>query len=492
MKIVMLNPPYFPMFSRASRSPAVTKSSTLYYPFFLAYATGVLEDEGYHVTLLDAPAQGLNRNQTIEKVMQIKPDIVVCETSTPSIENDMEVVRELREAGVPFIVAVGTHVSALTDEVLNKYPYLDAIARREYEYTVRDLALKIEFDGVKAQLNDIEGLSFRRNGQIIHNPDRPHIDDLDELPFVSRIYRDHLRSFLNAYFYGANLHPVVSILSGRGCPHRCAYCVYPQTMMGHRYRLRSVENVVDELEFVKNELPEVREVFIEDDTLTVNKERVEAISHEIIKRRLKITWSTNSRADADFETMSLMHKAGCRLLCVGFESSSQDVLDKLRKHISRERYISFRKDAARAGLLLHGCFMYGNEGETKKTMQETLDLAKVLNCDTSQFYPIMVYPGTRAYDDYKRQGFITAKRYRDWLTPEGLHNCVVSLPEISKEELVQFCDVSRRQFYLRPGYIFSKLTQMVTKPRETKRILRASTTMIKYIFHPSLNKQEAK
>lgn len=492
MKIVMLNPPYFPMYSRASRSPAVTKSSTLYYPFFLAYATGVLEDEGFDVTFIDAPAQGLNRLQTIEIISQLKPDLIVCETSTPSIENDMEVARAIKESITCFIVAVGTHVTAMADDVIKEYPYLDAIARREYEYTVRDLALKIKSDGIKAKLDDIEGLSFRQNEQVVHNPDRPHIEDLDKIPFVSRVYRDHLRPFLSAYFYGANQHPVVSILSGRGCPHRCAYCVYPQTMTGHQYRLRSVENVVDELEFIKNELPEVREVFIEDDTLTVNKERVEAISLEIIRRNLKITWSTNSRADAGYETMSLMHKAGCRLLCVGFESSSQDVLDKLQKHISRERYMNFRKDAAHAGLLLHGCFMYGNEGETYETMCETLELAKSLNCDTSQFYPIMVYPGTRAYDDYKKRGYITAKHYSDWLTPEGLHNCVVSLPNISKEELVEFCDMSRREFYLRPKYIVSKLTQMFTRPRETKRILRASTTMMKYIFHPSLNKTGVK
>jgi len=492
MKIVMLNPPYFPMFSRASRSPAVTKSSTLYYPFFLAYATGVLEDEGFDVTLIDSPAQRLNREQTIKKISQLKPDMVVCETSTPSIENDMEVVEELKKAGIGYIVVVGTHVSALADEVMNKYPYLDAIARREYEYTVKELALKIQLKGMQTSFAGIEGLSYRCDDKIVHNLDRPHIENLDELPFVSRVYRDHFRDFLSSYFYGANLHPVVSILSGRGCPHRCAYCVYPQTMTGHRYRLRSVKNVVDELEFIKNELPEVREIFIEDDTLTVNKERVEAISLEIIRRKLKIRWSTNSRADASYETMALMHKAGCRLLCVGFESSSQDVLDKLQKHISREKYMSFRKDAARAGLLLHGCFMYGNDGETYETMCETLELAKSLNCDTSQFYPIMVYPGTRAYDDYKKKGYITAEHYRDWLTSEGLHNCVVSLPNISKEELVEFCDISRRKFYLRPKYIASKLTQMVTKPKETKRIVRASTTMMKYMFHPSLKKQEVK
>ena len=492
MKIVTLNPPYFPMFSRASRSPAVTKSSTLYYPFFLAYATGVLEDDGFDVTLIDAPAAGLDRYKTIEKIKQLKPDLIVCETSTPSIENDMKVVKELKNIGVPFIISVGTHVSALADEVLRKNPFLDAVTRQEYEYIVRDLARHLKKNGPDANLNGIAGLSFRVNGIIKHNPNYPFIENLDELPFVSRVYRDHLRGQINSYFYGANLHPVVSILSGRGCVHKCAYCVYPQTMTGDRYRLRSINNLVDELEFISSELPEVREIFIEDDTFTVNRKRAQNISAEILNRNLKIIWSTNSRADVDFETMKIMHKAGCRLLCVGFESSSQEILDKLGKHINRKVFMKFRKDASRAGLLIHGCFMYGNDGETRKTMDVTLKLAKQLNCDTAQFYPIMVYPGTRAYNDYKKKGYITAKRYSDWLTPEGLHNCVVSLPNISGEELVNFCDYSRRKFYLRLGYILSKAFQIFSNPIEAKRIIRASITLMKYIFRPSLKRKNIK
>jgi len=474
------------MFSRASRSPAVTKSSTLYYPFFLAYSTGVLEEKGFDVSLIDAPAEKLDRNETLELIAAIKPDVVVCETSTPSIENDMEVISAIKRIGVPFIVAVGTHVSALPEEVLVEHPLLDAIARREYEYTIRDLCCYLQKAGLSADLGCIEGISFRTDGTIQHNPERALIENLDELPYVSRVYRDHLRKHITSYFYGANLHPVVSILSGRGCPHKCAYCVYPQTLMGNRYRMRSVTNVVDELEFIKRELPEVREIFIEDDTLTGNKKRVRLLSQEIIDRKLKITWSTNSRADADIETMEIMSKAGCRLLCVGFESGSQDILDKLGKHISCDRYMQFRKNAAKAGILIHGCFMYGNDGESMESMRKTLEMAKQLNCDTAQFYPIMVYPGTRAYDNYKRRGWITAKSYRDWLTPEGLHNCVVSLPTIPKETLVNFCDQSRREFYLRPRYLLSKAAQIFTKPREAKRILRASRTLLKYIFRPSL------
>ena len=492
MKIITLNPPYYRMFSRASRSPAVTKSSTLYYPFFLAYATGVLEDAGFDLTLLDAPGAKLDRTTTIAKVRDLAPELVICETSTPSIENDMEVVKALKDAGVPFVVAVGTHVSALPDEVLEQYPFLDAVARGEYEYTVRDLARVLNDHGPDADLSGIKGLSFVKNGKVCHNANRPHIENLDELPFVSRVYRDHLRPHINSYFYGANQHPVVAILSGRGCPHHCAYCVYPQTMTGHAYRLRSVGNFVEELEFICRELPEVREIFIEDDTLTVNRERAQDISKEIMERGLKITWSTNSRADVDFETMSLMHKAGCRLLCVGFESGSQEILDRLGKHISKDDYFRFRRDAARAGLLLHGCFMYGNEGETRETMEATLRLALKLDCDTAQFYPIMVYPGTRAYQLYQKAGYITATSYRVWLTDEGFHNCVISLPGISKEELVAFADDSRRSYYLRPSFIVSKLLQMVRNPKEIRRILRAGATLSHHLLRSSLTRVHAK
>jgi len=489
MKILMLNPPFLPMFSRSSRSPAVTKSSTLYYPFFLAYATGVLEDAGFDVLLMDACAARLDHDAALAAIEQYGPDFVVCETSTPSIENDLEFMGVLKEKTGAFIVAVGTHVSALPDEVLTNNPFVDVIARREYELTVLELARQFKEHRGGIDLSGIDGVSFVRDDEICHNTDRRPIDDLDRLPFVSRVYRDHLRTHLNSYFYGANLHPVVTILSGRGCPHRCAYCVYPQTMTGHSYRLRSVSNLVDELEFIRKELPEVKEIFIEDDTLTVDREHARAISREICRRGLKIKWSTNSRADVDYETMRLMHKAGCRLLCVGFESASQRILDGLQKHIKRDNYFRFRKDAARAGLLVHGCFMYGNEGETRQTMEETLKMAIELDCDTAQFYPIMVYPGTRSYDYFKEKNLIKAGRYRDWLTPEGLHNCVVSLPGISSEELVAFCDYSRKKYYLRPGYVFSKVVQMLKSPREAKRIFRAARTMFRFLFRPSLRQR---
>ena len=142
-------------------------------------------------------------------------------------------------------------------------------------------------------------------------------------------------------------------------------------------------------------------------------------------------------------------------------------------------------DARRAGILIHGCFMVGNPGETKETLARTLKFAKDLRPDTSQFFPIMVYPGTEAYDWAKEQGYLISEDYSDWLTEEGLHNCVVSRPHLTNGELVEFCDQARREFYLTPGYVASKFMQMILHPKEAKRIIKGARNSLKYLLRGS-------
>jgi len=485
MKILTLNPPYFHMYSRSSRSPAVTKSNTLYYPIYLAYATGLLEKNGFDVTLLDAPAMGMDRDATVAAAERLNPSLVVVDTSTPSIENDVAVASAIkRRCPRATIVLVGTHVSAMPEESVAVSENTDAVARKEYDLTLIEVASRL---GNSARdFSGVAGLTYRNgSGNVLHNPDRSFIEDLDSLPFVSSVYKRHLSSCLSRYFYGANLYPVLAILSGRGCPHQCSFCVYPQTMTGNRYRVRSVGNTVDELEYIKRELPEVREVFLEDDTLTANRHRARELAEEILRRGLKITWSTNSRADADFETLRLIHKSGCRLLCVGFESADQTILDSIGKHLTVERIYQFADDARRAGLLIHGCFVVGNQGETRESLEKTLEMAKALPLDTAQFFPIMVYPGTKAYQWARSNNYITARSFREWLTPDGLHRSVVSTPNLSAEELGAFCDRARREFYLRPRYLFSKARQVARAPTEAGRLFRAGRTLSRFLFRSS-------
>jgi len=485
MKILALNPPFLKKFSRAQRSPAVTKSGTLYFPIWLAYCTAVLEQEGFEVSFVDAPARGLDIKNILGHAKKLRPMLIVMDTSTPSIHNDIHVAEKLKKA-LPdsFIVLVGTHVSALPHETLLKTDSIDAVARREYEYTIRDLAHLVagwkNHHSTPFGLEKIKGLSFRKEDVLIHNPDRPYIKNLDELPWVSLIYKKHLR--IRDYFNPNAPFPMVTLITSRGCPFGCSFCVYPQTLTGRRFRFRSIRGVMDEIEFVIREFPEAKSIFFGDDTLTANKKRCMEFANAFIDRGIKIPWVANSRIDLDIETMLKMKTAGCRELCVGFESADQDVLNSMGKGIKKERMFQFMEDAKRAGIFIHGCFMLGFPDEDLEAAKKTIDLAMKLNPDTIQFYPVMVYPGTEAYEEYRRKGWLTTINYREWITQEGLHNCVIRNETLAPSDLVKLCDLARRKFYLRPRYIAYKLLQLIEKPTEIVRTVKSSRTFLKHLL----------
>ncbi len=448
---------------------------------WLAYAAGVLEKEGFEVDFVDAPADGISMDDITVRVRKFQPSLIVLDTSTPSIYNDIAVAGQLKDiCPSSFITLVGTHVSALPEETLNMNKCIDAVARYEYDYTLLDLVRTLDRKG---NLRDVFGISFKENGRVTHNPRRPYIEDLDGLPFVSKVYKRFLK--IENYFNPNALYPMVTITTSRGCPFPCTFCVYPQTLMGRGFRVRSVENVVSEMEYIVENFPQAKAIFFEDDTMTVNKKRCRELSELIIKRGVNISWTANARVGLDYDTMSIMKKAGCRSLCVGFESGSQKILENMKKKTKLDEMKEFMENARKAGMLIHGCFMAGLPGETKETLRETLELAKNLGPDTVQFYPVMVYPGTEAYTWYKERNLINSLDFSKWITPEGLHNTVISTEALSSEELVRFCDEARREFYLRPGYIIYKIVQMLIHPKEIKRTLKAGRTFLKYLIKGS-------
>ena len=485
MKILALNPPFLPKYSREMRSPAVTKSGTLYYPMWLAYAVGYLEKHGHEVLFIDAPASGVTLEDVVSRARVYKPAMLMVATSTPSIYNDAKVAEALKNAvdGL-FSVGVGVHVSALPEQTLKEAPRaFDSLALREFDETVVELANLLEKEGRSDEtLAKVKGLAYTSaSGAFVRNIDRPYMENLDDLPFVSAVYKKHLS--IDPYFYGHSKHPIMVIVTGRGCPFHCTYCVVPQTLQGHRYRKRSVENLVAEFRYINENFPEVREIMIEDDTLTADRARCQEFSKMLVEQKLtRIPWSANSRADVDYETMRVMRKANCRLFCVGFESGEQTILDNIKKSMTLEKIREFRKGARKAGIMVHGCFMVGNKGETHATLKKTLKLALDLAPDTAQFYPIMAYPGTEAYDYFQSQGWITTKNFRDWLTPDGLHSSVVNNPDLTYAELCAFCDHCRRRFYLRPRYFGMKLMQSLRDPEEGKRNIMGFLSLIKFLF----------
>lgn len=479
MKVLLLNPPFLNKYSKSSRSPAVTKSGTIYFPLWLSYSAGVLDEDGHKLKLIDAPAKCLNFDQTLELIKSFEPELIVEDTSTASITSDLAFAKTIKKA-LPNakICLVGTHVSATVNEILPQYAdFIDFIARHEYDYTIRELANKLNDN---SQYNKINGISYVEKGKLVNNKDREYIENLDELPFVSKVYNKYLD--IEDYFYAHVSYPTVSIFSSRGCPSKCFYCMYSQVMFGKVYRKRSANNLFEEVLYIKKTFPKVKEILIDDDNFTVDQQNVQDFCELMIKNQIKLKWIVQARVDLSYETMLLMKKAGCKLVVVGFESGNQEILNNMKKGITLEQSYRFNENAKKAKMRVHGCFMVGNPGETKKTMQDTLEFAKKLKLDTVQFFPLMIYPGTEAYQWAKDKGYIKANKYSEWLKKDGTHNCVLATEELTSTELVDFCDYARKNFYLRPRYIFMKLGQCLTSKEDLIRTTKAFGTFKNYLL----------
>ena len=275
---------------------------------------------------------------------------------------------------------------------------------------------------------------------------------------------------------------MVMLISGRGCPNNCSFCLYPQVMHGRRFRARSPEHVVGEMEFVAREMPQVREIVFEDDTFTADEERATAIAELKLRRGVKLPFFANLRVNTKPETIRALVRAGLRNCAVGFESAGEEALEHMGKGISLARAKEFMRAACREGLLVHGCFMVGFPGETRASMENTLQYAISLEPDSAQFYPVFPYPGTEAYDWAARHGYLTTRNFRDWLTPAGHHAAVVDLPGLPHGVQEEFCERAYRRFHFRPKYLVQKLRQAIKRPREGWRSVRGLMAYLRYLW----------
>ncbi|MDP8254406.1 MAG: radical SAM protein [Candidatus Alcyoniella australis] len=478
MRIACVNPPFIGRYSRSQRSPGVIKSGTMYYPYWLAHAVALLEQRGHQCLLLDAPASGLGLDATLELLDDWRPGLVVLDTSTPSFESDARIAAQLkgRLSGAR-VVLVGTHVSALPESCLAAASPVDGVAIGEYDLTIAELADVLAGDGDPL---DVPGLAWRADDAIVRTAGRAPIEDLDQLPWIAPVYAAQLDP--RDYRFSLSGFPMAMLISGRGCPNGCFFCVYPQTMHGRRYRARSPEHVVGEMEWIERNMPTVREIVFEDDTFTADESRVLAICELIRGRGLRLPWFANVRVTTGRETLRAMRDAGFRACAVGYESGSQQLLDEMHKGITLERSYRFAADAAELGVLVHGCFMVGFPGETEQTMQATLQHAIRLNPDSAQFYPLFPYPGTEAFAWAEQHQALTSTDTAQWVDGQGRHRAVLSLPGLSSQRMFEFCEQASRRFHFRPRYLAKKLLQLLTRPVEGLRSLRAGLSFVRYLL----------
>lgn len=475
MKVAVVSPPFLKNFCRSQRWPVVNRTRAMRYPDWLAYCTGVLEAEGFDVTLRDFIAEDSDVAGVAKFVGDWRPQLLVLDATTPSIYSDINCAK-LCKAAYPqvHVVMVGPHVTVFDQDTLREAAgSVDSVARGEYDYTIRDLA-RIIAGG--QDLSSVQGLTWRKGQDIQQNPARPLIENLDELPFPAWHH-------LNVKLYRNNtyLYPFLDQISGRGCPNRCTFCQWPQVMLGRKYRYCSPERVVDEL-FNNFERYKVREVFFEDDTLTTNRERLRKICELILARKSRITWSCNSRVDwADLELMKLMKEAGCRMLLLGPESGNQQILNNVNKGITVEQIRNFVALAKKAKINTHTCWVIGLPGETRETIEQTIKFVKELDTDTIQASSVMPQVGTELYAWAKEKGHLKVDSWADYAM-EGEQTAVMEYPHLPQGEMNAAVNRLLRSYYFQPHVMLRLLRQSLTQPSLLASYFRGFVLLVKYIF----------
>jgi len=463
MKTLLLNPPSFEKFDggAGARYAAKREVTAFWYPTWLAYPAGLIKES----RLLDAPSHGLGPEETIS--ISAEYDFIVIFTCAAGFQNDV-CLSEMMKAAKPAstIALVGPHVTVLPEEALHASEAIDFVVRKEFDYPVAEFAW-----GKK--LEEIDGISFRRNGRIFHNADRPLIDDLDRLPFAVEIYKRDLD--ITKYSIPFILYPYVSFYTARGCPAHCTFCLWPQTMSGHRWRTRSIDNVVAEVIRALELFPQIKEIFFDDDTFTWEKSRVLALCGKL--QPLKFTWSCNARVTTDFQTLEAMKRAGCRLLVVGFESGDPNILRNIKKGATLEQALELMKNCRRLGLMVHGDFQVGHPGETQETIEKTVRFAKRLDPDTIQVSISHPFPGTKFYDYLKDHGYLTSTAMTD---EHGYQLPNIQYPGLSSRDIVRAVEDFYARYYFRPRIIYRIVRRALFDGSERRRLHREAKEFLSH------------
>jgi hopanoid biosynthesis associated radical SAM protein HpnJ len=438
---------------------------SFWYPTWLAQPAALVEGS----KLIDAPPHRLKFNDVTPEA--VDRDLVVLHTSTPSFASDVRTVEALKQLKPALKIGViGAKVAVQPQESLEASPAIDFVARNEFDFTIKEVA-----EG--RDLAKIAGLSWRKaDGTIVHNEDRTVIENMDDLPFVTPVYKRDL--VIENYFGGYLKHPYISFYTGRGCKSRCTFCLWPQTIGGHRYRTRSVAHVIEELKWAQKAFPQVKEFFFDDDTLTDNLPRVEALAREIGK--LGLVWSCNAKANVPRATLKVMKDNGLRLLLVGYESGNQKILHNIKKGMLVDVAKRFTKNCHELGIVIHGTFILGLPGETKETIEETIRFAAEVNPHTIQISLAAPYPGTFLYKQALANGWLIDEAPK-LLTELGTQEAALNYPHLSHTEIFQSVEDFYRRFYFRAPKIASIVGEMIRSPEMMKRRLREGVEFFRFL-----------
>src|SRR5271170_7613447 len=430
-KTLYLSPPSFDGFDggAGARYQARREVTSYWYPTWLAQPAALTPNS----RLLDCPPHNIGMDETLRIARDFQH--VIINTSTPSLKNDCKVAEAIKAQKPDTKIGfVGAHTMVLPTETLKASPAIDWVGRKEFDFTCKEVA-------EDRPLETIAGLSFKnRDGKIKHNPEREMIQNMDTLPWVADVYKRDLE--IEKYFIGYLLHPYVSMYTGRGCPAQCTFCLWPQTIGGHKYRVRSPQNVADEMAYMKKLFPRARE-----------------IAKKLAP--LGVHWSCNSRANLDYDTIKSFKDNGLRLFLVGYESGNDDILTRIKKGVTMDEMRRFTKDCHRAGVVIHGTFILGLPVETRQTIEHTINFAKELDVFSLQVSLAAPYPGTELYEMAKQNGWFVKKDKTDLVELDGLQQSTLEYPGLDKDKIFEEVERFYRTYYLRPKPIMRIIKTML-------------------------------
>ncbi|MFN3075812.1 MAG: hopanoid biosynthesis associated radical SAM protein HpnJ [Alphaproteobacteria bacterium] len=467
MKTLLLNPPSFDGFDGAagSRYQARREIRSFWYPTWLAQLAALIPDS----KLIDAPARGVSLEDVCRQVTAY--ELCVIYTSTPSFPSDVRIAETLKKSNPALKIGfVGPHVAIQPGSSVEASPAIDFVARREFDYTIQEVAEGRPFA-------EINGLTWKgEDGKAVHNPERELLTDMDALPFVAPVYKRDL--VLEDYFIGYLRHPYISFYTGRGCRSKCSFCLWPQTIGGNSYRTRSPANVAAEVRQMKELFPGVSEFFFDDDTFTDDLPRAEAIAR--LLGPMGVTWSCNAKPNVPYDTLKVLKENGLRLLLVGYESGNQEILNNIRKGTRVDIARRFTEDCRKLGIVIHGTFVLGLPGETHETIENSIRFAMDINPHTIQVSLAAPYPGTELYRQAMENGWMMDEGGK-LVQEEGLQICSLSYPNLSREEINEAVARFYKRFYFRTGKILEITREMLGSWEMTKRRLREGVEFVHYL-----------
>jgi radical SAM superfamily enzyme YgiQ (UPF0313 family) len=458
MKVVLINPPTKGrQYVREGRcEQRISSFQYKMVPISLPSIAALLETEGFEVKILDCLSQNLTSEEIVGKVLDWQPTLVVMNMATATYDSDREVIHAIRTISRAHITAIGIHVTALSESTLRESE-LDSVIRGEPEEICLHLAKVLRDAG---SIREIQAISYKEQTAIIHNSRATFINDLDALPFPAR----HLINN-RSYTLPIRNRPYTLLISSRGCPYNCIFCTAKQ-YYGTKVRLRSPGNIVDEMAEIIGRW-QITDIVMWSDTFTLVRDHVMGICNEIIKRKLSCNWMCNSRVDkVDEALLSKMKQAGCSGISYGVESGVQEILDRAKKEITTgqiERAFMWTHQA-KIQTLAH--IIFGLPGESKSTIQTTLEFVKKLNPDFVQFYCAIPFPGTELYSICKANGWLVTS---DWSKFE-LNHAIIQTPSLSVSDLRKARMHSFMSFYLRPSYVIRKFPLLLSQ-NDLKRFL---------------------